>query len=93
MIKNIIFDLGNVLLDFHNLYVLSNFHLLAFMKVYKENAFFQYFDGIVISAQEKTIKPEAAIYRKLLMKYKLIPEISVFIDDSEENLKPQKSSG
>ena len=77
----------------YNIYVLSNFHLQAFEEVYRKNAFFQYFDGIVISAQEKTSKPEEAIYRRLLLKYKLIPETSVFIDDQEENLKAAEKLG
>ncbi len=77
----------------YKLYVLSNYHIKAFNKVFKENDFFRYFDGMVISAKEKTIKPEAEIYQKLISEYKIIPEESIFIDDTEENLKGAKEFG
>lgn len=71
----------------YKLYALSNFHIKAFKKVFNDNVFFQYFNGIVISAEEKIIKPEKAIYQKLISRYQIIPEESIFIDDTEENLE------
>ncbi len=78
---------------YYNLYALSNYHILAFEKVYKENDFFQYFDGMIISALEKTIKPEREIYQKLITRYEIIPEEAIFIDDTEANLKGAEEFG
>ncbi len=71
----------------YKLYVLSNYHIKAFDKVFEENTFFQYFDGMVIFAKEKTIKLERKIYQKLIKRYQIIPKESIFIDDTIENLK------
>ena len=71
----------------HNLYVLSNFHSYAYREVKRKYDFFQFFDGIVISAEVKSIKPEREIYEYLLDDYNLKPEATVFIDDTEENIK------
>ena len=49
--------------------------------------FFRYFDGGLISAEIKSVKPEEAIYRSLMEKYSLVPEECLFIDDSEINVK------
>jgi putative hydrolase of the HAD superfamily len=54
---------------------------------------FGFFDGEIISGFEKTIKPEEDIYRKLLDRYNLIPEESLFIDDVLFFLKPAKKLG
>lgn len=43
------------------------------------------FDGTLISADEKLVKPQPEIYRRLFQKFSLIPEECVFIDDSTLN--------
>lgn len=48
--------------------------------------FLDYVDGGILSYQEKTIKPEPEIYRRLLERYHLVPEECVFLDDLEANL-------
>lgn len=47
----------------------------------------KYFDGQIISAQEKVSKPEKRIYEILLNKYSLKPEESLFLDDRKENIE------
>lgn len=71
----------------YNLYVLSNFHKQAYQVVVDKHSFFELFAGIVISSQVKSIKPEKEIYEYLLESYSLKPEETVFIDDTEENVK------
>ena len=44
----------------------------------------KYFDGFIISAIEKMMKPNKNIYNRLFEKYELIPEECLFIDDSEK---------
>ncbi|AZR73249.1 HAD family hydrolase [Anoxybacter fermentans] len=76
-----------------NLYVLSNFHLRAFEKVSTENEFFQLFDGMIISAKVRYLKPEPEIYQYLIEHFKIDPERTIFIDDTRENLDAAKKFG
>jgi len=71
----------------HRIYFLSNFHLLAYEDVIKRYDFFQYFDGGILSCKEKLMKPEKEIYDKLIEKYKIKPEESIFIDDTMVNVE------
>ena len=84
----------NVLKDLkavgYKLYFLSNFHLLAFEYIIKDYDFFKLFDGGIVSYKEKLLKPEAAIYNRLLEEYELRPEESIFIDDTQVNIDGAK---
>ncbi|MEM1140727.1 MAG: HAD family phosphatase [Pseudomonadota bacterium] len=44
------------------------------------------FEGLVLSGEEKTSKPGAAIYRRLLQRYGLRADACVFLDDRAENI-------
>lgn len=77
----------------YRVYFLSNFHLLAFDYILEKYDFFKLFDGGIVSYKEKLIKPEEAIYRRLIEKYDLNPEESIFIDDVEENVEGAKNLG
>lgn len=70
-----------------NVYYLSNFHHLAFLHVREKYEFFKAFDGGVVSYEEKLLKPEKEVYLKLLEKYDLKGEETLFIDDTLENIK------
>ncbi len=70
----------------YKVFVLSNYIEEAYDYVKSKYDFFSLFDGKIISAKEKIIKPEPEIYQKLIEKYELIPEECVFIDDSQANL-------
>jgi len=72
------------------IYFLSNFHSTAFDYVIKQYGFFDLFDGGIVSYKENLIKPEAAIYEKLIKKYNLTALESFFIDDMEENIHAAK---
>jgi putative hydrolase of the HAD superfamily len=67
------------------LYLLSNFHSLAFENIYSKYDFFRYFDGGVISYKENLIKPETEIYNRLLDTYDLNAKECLFIDDTLAN--------
>lgn len=45
-----------------------------------------YFDGIVTSFEAKSIKPDAKIFETAIEKYQLVPEETLFLDDSQKNL-------
>lgn len=51
------------------------------------------FDGFLISAIEKMIKPNKEIYLRLFEKFSIKPEESFFIDDNEENIKASIECG
>ena len=44
------------------------------------------FDGVIVSGEVRLIKPDPAIYLRLLMAYQLQAEDCVFIDDSPVNV-------
>lgn len=47
----------------------------------------RYFDGVMISGDEKLLKPDPAIYRRFTEKFGLIPEECLFIDDNPSNVE------
>lgn len=74
-------------------FYLSNFHLAAFEYVTKKHNFFELFDGGVVSYKEKLLKPEQEIYEKILDKYELEPQETVFVDDMKENVEAAMKLG
>lgn len=74
-------------------YILSNYIKEAYTFIEQKYNLFTLFDGQIISGFEKTIKPEEVIYLKLLNRFHLIPEESLFIDDVLFYLKPAKKLG
>lgn len=52
-----------------------------------------YFDGIVVSFQERTCKPDPRIFRNLINRYGLAPEETILLDDSEANCNSARSVG
>ncbi len=78
------------LIELHNLnyriYILSNLSEDAYKFVVNYD-FFKYIDGGVYSYQENLVKPDSKIYEVLLSRYNLIPEETIFIDDSQENIE------
>lgn len=53
----------------------------------------EYFDGVLISAEERLLKPEPAIYMRLFEKFSIRPEESFFIDDLIANIEGAKACG
>ena len=74
-------------------YALTNFSAEKFALTLNRFEFFKNFDGIVVSAEEKTVKPEAKIFEILCQRYALKPEECLFIDDSEINIEGAKKLG
>lgn len=77
----------------YNIYYLSNFHDLAFKDVTNKNEFFNLFDGGVVSYEEKLLKPEEEIHKRLIERYNLIPEETIFVDDTKVNVEAAKKLG
>jgi len=74
------------------LFCLSNMSQ-EFYDYLKGRDVFRYFEGQIISAREKRIKPEAGIYQLLPERYGLLPEESLFIDDLEKNIAAARQLG
>lgn len=77
----------------YKLYILSNFPAEGIDIIMEKYSFFHLFDGAVISAKEKLVKPEEKIYQLLLDRYSLIPNESVFIDDLLSNVNTARRLG
>ena len=74
-------------------YYLSNFQLLPFKYVHKKFNFFKLFDGGTISCKEQILKPDKGIYMRLIERYNILPEESIYIDDSQKNIDTAKKLG
>jgi 2-haloacid dehalogenase len=68
------------------LYGLTNWSAETFPIGRRRFEFFAWFQGIVVSGQEKMVKPDPRLFRLLLERYAIIPETAVFIDDSARNV-------
>lgn len=75
------------------LYVLSNYHDAGFEHVYRKYPFFRLFDGLVVSSRVKLLKPDPAIYRTLIEKFRLDPSRTLFIDDTPQNVEAALMEG
>lgn len=73
--------------------VLSNFPKSAFLAVKDKFTFLDHTDGAVVSYMYHEIKPERAIYDRLISQYQVVPEEAVFIDDLKRNVDAAISYG
>ena len=77
----------------YKIYGLTNWSAETISIAYNRFPFFKEFDGIVVSGQEKMIKPNKRIYHLLLDRYNLKAENTVFIDDNINNIKAAEEIG
>jgi putative hydrolase of the HAD superfamily len=77
----------------YKLYVLSNFQKEGFDKALEKFDFFSLFDGMVVSARIKMVKPDREIYEHIISQFGLIPEESVFFDDTLNNVHAASKMG
>ena len=75
------------------LYALSNWSAETFPVARPGYPFLEWFDGIVISGEERLIKPDPRIFRVLLDRYDLVPEQTAFIDDQPANVEAAAAMG
>ncbi|PAX08100.1 HAD family hydrolase [Sphingomonas lenta] len=76
------------------LYAITNFSAEFFPPFREKHAgVFNRFLGIVVSGEEKLIKPDPAIYRLALDRFGLEAERTVFIDDNTDNIAGAESVG
>lgn len=75
------------------LYGLTNWSAETFPFVYYTYDFFHYFEDIVVSGREKTIKPEEKIYQICLNRNNLYSQDCIFIDDNAQNVETAEKLG
>jgi 2-haloacid dehalogenase len=77
----------------YKLYALTNWSGELFPHARERFEFLKWFDGIVVSGDEKMRKPSAEFYKILLDRYHLDPATTIFIDDSLRNVKGAEEVG
>ncbi|WP_343214327.1 HAD family phosphatase [Dyella sp. ASV21] len=68
------------------LLALTNWSQETFPVARQRYAFLQWFEGIVVSGEERLIKPDPRIYQRLLARYAVEPASALYIDDSQRNV-------
>ncbi len=75
----------------YDCYVLSNWSAETFVGMKDDYPFLNLFNDLIISGEDKLIKPDTAIYNLAIYRFNLIPEETVFIDDKKENIEAAKN--
>ena len=73
--------------------VLSNFSKQALEGCKEAMSFLDVVDGGILSYRDHVVKPDRAIYDLLAKRYELVPEKTVFIDDTPANIKTARELG
>lgn len=79
--------------DKYKVYGLTNWSAETLPIAIDRYDFFKHLDGIVVSGDEKLIKPDARIYEVLLNRYDIKADESLFIDDNAANIKAAQELG
>lgn len=75
------------------IYALTNWSAETFIRAKELYDFLGWFDGIVVSGEEKMRKPTPAFYQILLDRYQINPAEALFIDDNLRNVKAARELG
>ena len=76
----------------YRLFLLSNTSL-QFYRFRERFGLFRHFDGFVVSAKEKLVKPDPDIFRLLCGRYALLPQECLFVDDLAQNVEAAERVG
>jgi 2-haloacid dehalogenase len=68
-------------------YALTNWSAETFGVARERFEFLEWFDGVLVSGEERMIKPDPAIFRLLLDRFGLDPGATFYVDDSEPNVE------
>lgn len=77
----------------YRLFGLTNWSAETIPVAYGLYPFFKELEGIVVSGEEKIVKPDPAIFKILLNRYQLEAAESLFIDDNLNNIIAAKELG
>lgn len=76
----------------YNIYLLSNANL-RLRDYFSRIPGSKYFDGLMVSAEEKLLKPEHEMFERLYERFHLVPEECFFVDDNPSNVEAAIHSG
>ena len=77
----------------YKLYALTNWSAELFPIALERYDFLHWFDGRVVSGEEKMKKPDPQFYRLTLDRFSLQPHETLFIDDNLRNIKVAEAIG
>jgi 2-haloacid dehalogenase len=75
------------------LYALTNWSAETFEVARERFEFLSWFDGVLVSGEERLIKPDPRFFRLLLERFGLDPEATFYVDDSEPNVAVARELG
>jgi 2-haloacid dehalogenase len=75
------------------LYALTNWSAETFGIARERFRFLEWFDGVLVSGEERLIKPDPAIFQLLLDRFGLDPATTFYVDDSETNVDTARRLG
>ena len=75
------------------LYALTNWSAETFVIARERFAFLSWFDGVLVSGEERKIKPDPAFFRLLQERFGLAPEATFYVDDAEANVAAARALG
>lgn len=97
MVKGAIAGTVGILADLKErgvpLYALTNYPADTFPIARARFDFFRWFEGILVSGEDKLAKPDPAIYRLLIDRYGLEPSTTLFVDDHQANVEAARGVG
>ena len=77
----------------YGLYALTNWSAETFPRALQIFDFLHWFDGRIVSGEEKTRKPFKEIYNLTLTRFNLVASETLFIDDNLRNIKAASDLG
>lgn len=67
-------------------FAITNFSAEKWPVFCERHQFTQHFHGVIVSGEERIVKPDPRIYELAIERFGLQPDRSIFIDDSKENV-------
>ena len=77
----------------YKLYALTNWSAETFPVALEKYEFLHWFDGRVVSGEEKMRKPFPEFYQLILNRFELVPHETLFIDDNLRNVEAASTLG
>ena len=77
----------------YKVYALSNWNAELYRRTANNFPFLEWFDGKIISSEEKMKKPDENIYQLLFERFSVSPSRAVFIDDNTANIATAERIG
>lgn len=77
----------------YKLYALTNWSAETFSVALQRYDFLHWFDGRIVSGEEKTRKPFIEIYQRMVERFNIDPTRAIYTDDNTRNLPPARELG